>query len=269
MRGRAGLLVSALDCARPRAALRRRAALSLARRHEPPRLRTRGVPVLRLPAAAARRRAAFAALPSLAPIANPWHERLRIDVRFPPEHAEFLDACHAAGQLRPTPLLLATATGDYNCLHQDLYGEHVFPLQVTVLLSRPQTDFGGGEFVMTEQRPRMQSRAAGRAARAGRRGDLRRAPPARAGHPRRLSRQPASRRQPGHERAASHARHHLSRRTAEYGASLAPDALIEPASGVQRRSGDHQRCHPHDRRAARQVEQQDLEHGRREISSDD
>ena len=96
--------------------------------------------------------------PRLAPIANAWHERLRSDVRFPPELAVFLDRCHAAGQLRPTPLLLSYATGDYNCLHQDLYGEHVFPLQVTVLLSRPQVDFGGGEFVMTEQRPRMQSR---------------------------------------------------------------------------------------------------------------
>ena len=96
--------------------------------------------------------------PRLAPIANAWHERLRDDVRFPPELAEFLDRCHAAGQLRPTPLLLSYATGDYNCLHQDLYGEHVFPLQVTVLLSCPQVDFGGGEFVMTEQRPRMQSR---------------------------------------------------------------------------------------------------------------
>jgi hypothetical protein len=98
--------------------------------------------------------------PRLAPIANQWNERMGIDVRFPKTHAEFLKRCHAAGQRRPTPLLLQYGPGDYNCLHQDLYGEHVFPLQVTALLSKPGEDFQGGEFVLTEQRPRMQSRAA-------------------------------------------------------------------------------------------------------------
>ena len=94
----------------------------------------------------------------LAPLANRWHEALGIDERFPDEHASFLARCHEAGQTRPTPLLLKYGAGDYNCLHQDLYGDNVFPLQVAFLLSRPGTDFEGGEFVMTEQRPRMQSR---------------------------------------------------------------------------------------------------------------
>ena len=96
--------------------------------------------------------------PKLAPIANGWHDRIRSAVRFPATHAEFLERCHDAGQRRPTPLLLQYGPGDYNCLHQDLYGEHVFPLQVAALLSEPHAEFEGGEFVLTEQRPRMQSR---------------------------------------------------------------------------------------------------------------
>jgi hypothetical protein len=92
-------------------------------------------------------------------IANRWNETMGIDVRYPASHEAFLKRCHAAGQARPTPLLLQYEAGDYNCLHQDLYGEHVFPIQVAILLSEPGRDFAGGEFVLTEQRPRMQSRA--------------------------------------------------------------------------------------------------------------
>ena len=91
-------------------------------------------------------------------IANAWNERMKLDVRYPPKHADYLKVCHAAGQLRPTPLLLQYTEGDFNCLHQDLYGELAFPLQATVLLSVSGKDFTGGEFALTEQRPRMQSR---------------------------------------------------------------------------------------------------------------
>jgi hypothetical protein len=96
---------------------------------------------------------------NLAPLANRWHEAMKSDVRFPADHADFIKRCHAAGQVRPTALLLRYGKDDYNCLHQDLYGEHVFPLQIAILLSAPGEDFEGGEFVLTEQRPRMQSRA--------------------------------------------------------------------------------------------------------------
>jgi hypothetical protein len=96
---------------------------------------------------------------ALAPVANQWNQAMGIANRFPGEHAEFIARCHEAGQVRPTPLLLHYEAGDYNCLHQDVYGDLVFPLQVAILLSEPGRDFTGGEFVLTEQRPRMQSRA--------------------------------------------------------------------------------------------------------------
>lgn len=110
-----------------------------------------------LPGLVAQLRSALYA--RLAPLANRWNDLMRVPVSYPASHAAFIRRCHAAGQCRPTPLLLRYRAGDYNCLHQDLYGEHVFPLQVTALLSRPDGDFEGGEFVLTEQRPRMQSRA--------------------------------------------------------------------------------------------------------------
>lgn len=97
--------------------------------------------------------------PHLAEIANRWNEAMGIDIRYPERHSAFIDRCHRAGQTKPTPLLLSYGTDDYNRLHQDLYGQHVFPLQAVFMLSKPEEDFAGGELILTEQRPRMQSRA--------------------------------------------------------------------------------------------------------------
>jgi hypothetical protein len=110
-----------------------------------------------LPSSVDRMRRAL--YPHLVPVANRWNDAMGIEAHYPPTLDAFLARCHAAGQDRPTPLLLRYRAGDYNCLHQDLYGEHIFPLQIAVLLSQPGEDFAGGEFVLTEQRPRMQSRA--------------------------------------------------------------------------------------------------------------
>ena len=98
------------------------------------------------------------AYPQLVPIANRWNKALGIDTAYPVQHADYIERCHRSGQNKPTPLILKYETGDYNCLHQDLYGTHLFPLQLAILLSEPERDFTGGEFVLTEQRPRMQSR---------------------------------------------------------------------------------------------------------------
>ena len=109
-----------------------------------------------LPNLVARLRTAL--YPRLVPVANRWYEAMGLAVRFPPSLTTFLRRCHEAGQDKPTPLLLRYGAGDFNALHQDVYGEHLFPLQVAILLARPGEDFEGGEFVLSEQRPRMQSR---------------------------------------------------------------------------------------------------------------
>ena len=150
-----------LDRRRVRGARRpvRRRALPLDDRHGPPPLRRRPLPLLRPPAARHDRRAARVVLRALAPIANEWSALLGGDRRFPLEHEELLARCRDAGQERPTPLILRYGAGDWNALHQDLYGDVYFPFQVLTVLSEPGVDFEGGEFVLIEQRPRAQSRA--------------------------------------------------------------------------------------------------------------
>ena len=162
-----------------------------------------------LPQTIATLRARF--YPPLAEIANRWNERLGVATRFPDNLDAFLARCHKAGQTRPTPLLLKYGPGDYNCLHQDLYGEHVFPLQLAILLSDPERDFTGGEFVLTEQRPRRQSRVEVVPLRPGRRRDLPGASPPGRRHARHLPRHHAPRRQPPALRPSHDARHHLPR----------------------------------------------------------
>ena len=149
--------------------------------------------------------------PALAALANRWNEALRIETRYPAGHAAYLERCHRAGQTRPTPLMLRYGEGDYNRLHQDLYGELVFPIQATILLSEPGRDFEGGEFVLTEQRPRMQSRAEVVPLGYGD-GVLFPSTTARAGRAGLPSREPSPRREPDPRRPALHARHHLPRR---------------------------------------------------------
>jgi uncharacterized protein len=148
--------------------------------------------------------------PPLAEVATRWSKTMGADVAYPADHAAYLQRCHKAGQSKPTPLLLQYGTGDYNCLHQDIYGANIFPLQVAFLLSRPAQDFTGGEFVLTEQRPRMQSRGSG-AAPPRRRRDLSGASSPGARHARHLSGQYAPRRQPSALGQPLYARRYFSR----------------------------------------------------------
>ena len=148
--------------------------------------------------------------PPLADVANRWNAAMGMDVRYPDEHAEFLQGCHQSGQTRPTPLLLKYVAGDYNCLHQDVYGEHVFPLQVAILLAEPGRDFTGGEFVLSEQRPRMQSRAS--VVPLGQGDAVAFAVHHRPVHAWDVSRQPSPRGERNSHRATPHGRHHFSRR---------------------------------------------------------
>ncbi len=150
--------------------------------------------------------------PRLAGVANAWNERMGQEQRFPETHAPFLKLCHDAGQTRPTPLLLQYVPGDFNALHQDLYGDIAFPIQVAILLSEPDRDFTGGEFVLTEQRPRMQSRVEVVPLRQGDAVAFAVHNRPVRGAQRQLPRQPAARRQPAEVGSAPHARHHLPRR---------------------------------------------------------
>ena len=148
----------------------------------------------------------------LAPLADRWNAAMGVAVRYPADHEAFLARCHEAAQTRPTPLLLRYGPGDYNCLHQDVYGEHLFPLQVAILLSEPGRDFSGGEFVLTEQRPRMQSRAEVVSASPGRRRRLRSARAPRSGDAGNLSRQSAPWGEPDQKWRTLHPWRDLSRR---------------------------------------------------------
>ncbi len=185
-------------------------------------------------AVAALRRALY---PPLAAIASRWHAAMGIDPRFPEDHAAYLARCHAAGQTRPTPLLLRYGAGDYNCLHQDLYGDEVFPLQAVFLLSRPGRDFTGGEFLLTEQRPRMQSRAEVVPLRYGEGVifPVRQRPVA--GRARHLPRQHAPRRQPPPARRAHHPWHHLPRRRVSATAPAAATDMRPQPYGPRRFRG--------------------------------